>query len=67
MINSALPTAIIGSLKVSNSEGAVVKTGVASFPLLRYLYLIVDFQEDFDELTSKIQKFLILGHFCWSG
>ena len=55
--NSALPTAIIWSLKVSNSEGAVVKTGVATFPLLRYLHLIVDFLNDFDELILKIPNF----------
>ena len=61
---SALPKAIIGSLKVSNSEGTVVKTGVANFPLLRYLHLIVDFLKDFNELISKILKFLILDHFC---
>ena len=65
--NSALPTAIIGSLKVSNSEGAVVKTGVANFPPLRYLHLILDNLNDFYELVSKIKKKIILDDFCESA
>ena len=66
-MNCALPTAIIGSLKVSNLEGAVVKTEMATFSLLIKSYLIVSFLKDFDELISKILKIFILDHFCWSS
>ena len=62
-INMTHITAINRSLKISNSEGTVVKAKVGHFPLLGNLHWTRRFLIILNELVSKIQKFLILDNF----
>ena len=55
--------AISRSLKISNSESAVVKAKVGHFPLFGNFTFDDTFSIILNELVSKIPKFLILDNF----
>ena len=56
-------TAIGRSLKISNSEGAVVKAIVSHFQLLGNLHWTKQFLIILNELVSKIPNFFIFDNF----